>query len=157
MAGLPQIVDPPGQPPSITSTKGVAAPAAATSTLLVKGGGAKIDSSKSLVLQLVETDIATGTNTQSTWGTAPQTASAQNVLTVASVLTGQNVGSRALVLVPATAAVPATAHAGRTGRPAGPGLDRRRRRPVLSREDPTPARSVHQPSRRAGSSNMSES
>jgi peptidylprolyl isomerase len=108
-SGLPKIVNVAGQPPTITSAAGVTAPAKPTSTLLVTGRGVKIDPAKSLVLQLVQTDLATGQNTQSTWGKAPQTAPAQDVLPVASVLTGQNVGSRALVLLPPTPATPASA------------------------------------------------
>jgi peptidylprolyl isomerase len=117
-AGLPKIVNVAGKPPTITRTAGVRAPAKPTSTLLVTGRGAKIDATKSLVVQLVQTDLATGQNTQSTWGKAPQTAPAQDVLPVASVLTGQNIGSRALVLLPATAAIPASATA--QAQPAAP-------------------------------------
>ena len=108
-AGLPAITNEAGKPPTVTGVSGVVAPAAPKSTLLVKGTGAKIDDSKTLVLQLVQTDLATGKDTQSSWGTAPQTVSAQNVLSVADVLTGQAIGSRALVLAPATPAIAATA------------------------------------------------
>lgn len=108
-AGLPKITNTPGKEPTIVSTAGVKAPTKPVSTLLVKGSGDKIDAAKTLVVQVVETDIKTGKQTQTSWGKAPQTVAAQNVLTVASKLTGQNVGSRAVVLVPATAATAATA------------------------------------------------
>lgn len=108
-SGLPKITNVPGKAPTILSTAGVKAPSKPVSTLLVKGSGDKIDAAKTLVVQVVETDIKTGKQTQSSWGRAPQTVAAQNVLTVANKLTGQNVGSRALVLVPATAATAATA------------------------------------------------
>ena len=117
-AGLPKITNVPGKAPTITSVKGVAAPKKPAATLLVKGSGAKIDAKKTLVLQVVETDIATGKSTQSSWGKAPQTVAAANVLSVATVLTGQTVGSRALVLVPAIAATAATATA--AAQPASP-------------------------------------
>jgi peptidylprolyl isomerase len=110
-SGWPKIAGAPGQPPQISSVAGVQAPTAPTSKLLVKGTGAKIDSSKNLVLQLVETDIATGQQTQSTWGKQPELAPAQNVLSVISAINGQNVGSRAVALLPATPAQPATATA----------------------------------------------
>lgn len=110
-AGWPKITSTPGKPPQITSVAGVKAPATPTSKLLVKGSGAKIESSKNLVLQLVATDIATGKQSQSTWGKQPQLATAQNVLSVATALNGQNVGARAVVLLPATPAQPASATA----------------------------------------------
>ena len=63
--------------------------------------------SKTLVLQLVQTDIATGKQTQSSWGKQPQLVSAQTVLSVATALNGQNIGARAVALLPATPAQPA--------------------------------------------------
>jgi peptidylprolyl isomerase len=107
--GLPKITNVPGQAPKVTSTAGVKVPTAPTSTLLVKGSGAKIDTTKTLVLQLVQTDLTTGKNPQTTWGDGPQAAAATDVLQLADKLTGQNIGSRAVVLLPATAAVPASA------------------------------------------------
>jgi peptidylprolyl isomerase len=109
--GLPQIVNVPGKEPTITSVAGVNIPTQPTSTLLVTGSGAKIDATKTLVLQLVQTDLATGKDTQKTWGQAPQTVAAQDVLGVADKLTGQNIGSRAVVLIPASAATAATSTA----------------------------------------------
>jgi peptidylprolyl isomerase len=109
--GWPKIVNTPGQQPQITSVAGVKAPASPTSKLLVKGSGAKIDSSKTLVLQFVQTDIATGKQTQSTWGMQPQLINAQNVLSAATALNGQNVGARAVALLPAMPAQPASATA----------------------------------------------
>lgn len=106
--GWPKVTNTPAKPPTITSVAGVKAPTAPISKLLVKGAGAKIDSSKTLVLQLVETDIATGKQTQSTWGQAPQVDSASSVLPAAAALTGQSVGARVIALLPATPAVPAT-------------------------------------------------
>lgn len=117
-SGLPKITNVPGKKPEITSTAGVKAPTKPTSTLLVRGSGPKIDTAKTLVLQLVQADVATGKHTQTTWGQAPQTVAAQNVLSVADKLTGQNVGSRAVVLLPATAAVPSSSS--QAGHPATP-------------------------------------
>jgi FKBP-type peptidyl-prolyl cis-trans isomerase len=105
-SGLPKITNVPGKKPAITSTAGVKVPTQPTSTLLVRGSGPKINTAKTLVLQLVQTDIATGKHTQATWGQPPQTVAAQSVLSVADKLTGQSIGSRAVVLLPATAAVP---------------------------------------------------
>jgi len=107
-AGWPKITNTPATPPTITSVAGVTAPEAPTSKLLVKGGGAELDTSKTLVLQVVQTDLATGKNTESTWGQAPQLVAAANVVQVIDALSGQSVGARAIALLPATAAVPAT-------------------------------------------------
>jgi peptidylprolyl isomerase len=109
--GWPKITNTPGQQPQIISVAGVKAPTSPISKLLVKGSGAKIDPTKTLVLQLVQTDIATGKQTQSSWGQQPQLVSAQNVLSVASALDGQNIGARAIALLPATPAQPASATA----------------------------------------------
>jgi peptidylprolyl isomerase len=109
--GWPKIISTPGQQPQITSVAGVKAPTSPISKLLVKGSGAKIDSSKTLVLQFVQTDIATGKQTQTTWGKQPQLISAQNVLSVATALNGENIGTRAVALLPATPAQPASASA----------------------------------------------
>jgi peptidylprolyl isomerase len=110
-AGLPKFTNVPGKEPTITSTAGVKVPTAPISTLVIKGSGAKIDASKTLVLQLVQTDLATGKDTQATWGQAPQTVEASSVFNVADKLQGQNIGARAVALLPATPAVPASASA----------------------------------------------
>jgi peptidylprolyl isomerase len=109
--GWPKITNPAGRAPTVTSVSGVKAPSAPTSKLVVKGRGAKIDTNKTLVLQLVQTDIPTGKQTQSSWGKQPQLVTAKNVLSVASALNGQSIGARAVVLLPATPAQPGSATA----------------------------------------------
>jgi peptidylprolyl isomerase len=109
--GWPKITNTAAHQPVITSVAGVKAPSSPTSKLLVKGSGPKIDPKQTLVLQLVQTDIATGKQTQSSWGQQPQLVSAQNVLSVATALNGQNIGARAVALLPATPAQAATATA----------------------------------------------
>ncbi|HST46328.1 FKBP-type peptidyl-prolyl cis-trans isomerase [Jatrophihabitans sp.] len=107
-AGLPKLTNVAGKPPTVLSTAGVKAPKKPAATLLVNGTGAPIEGTKTLVLQVVQTDLATGTKTESTWGKAPQTAPATNVLSVASALNGHKVGSRVLILTPPIAATPAS-------------------------------------------------
>jgi FKBP-type peptidyl-prolyl cis-trans isomerase len=70
-SGLPKITNVPGKKPAITSTAGVKVPTKPTSTLLVRGSGPKINTAKTLVLQLVQTDIATGKHTQNLGSGAP--------------------------------------------------------------------------------------
>ena len=108
-AGWPKVSATPAEEPTITSVVGVKAPKTPVSKLLVEGTGDKVDPSKTLVLQIVQTDLATGKHTQSTWGEAPQVVSASNVLSLADVLSDQSVGARAVVLLPATPATPASA------------------------------------------------
>lgn len=115
---FPKITNVAGKPPTILSSKGVPVPAKPVATLLVTGSGAKIDATKSLVLQIVQSDLDTNKNLQSSWGESPQVAQAQDVLSVAPVLTDQNIGSRVLILVPATAAIAATETA--AAQPASP-------------------------------------
>lgn len=107
-AGLPKITSVPGQRPEITSVAGVKADAAdPAAALLVKGDGAKIDASKQLVLQYLQTDTATGKQTQRTWEVKqPQVVPAQSVLSLVPVLSGQAIGSRAVVVVPQQANSP---------------------------------------------------
>jgi hypothetical protein len=66
--------------------------------LLVRGTGAAIDPKKFLVLQIVQTDTATGKQTQGTWGEGAEVVPATDVLAIASVLKGQKVGSRVLAV-----------------------------------------------------------
>ena len=68
---VPKITNVPGKEPTITSVAGLTVPTQPTSTLLVKGTGAKIDSTKTLVVQLVETDLATGTQHPVVVGSGP--------------------------------------------------------------------------------------
>lgn len=107
-SGWPKVSNTPAKKPTVSSVKGVKAPKKPESKLIVKGKGAKIDPSKTLVLQLVETDIATGKKTQASWGQAPQLANGSSVIQVASALSGQRIGARAVALVPATPATPAS-------------------------------------------------
>jgi peptidylprolyl isomerase len=104
-AGFPQVTSAPGTVPAVTGVKGVDAKAKeAKSALLIKGAGAPIDASKSLVLQLLQADPKTGKTTQSSWtADGPQVIPASSVLPVVSAFKGANVGSRAVVVTPATA------------------------------------------------------
>jgi len=108
-SGLPKITNVAGRKPEIISTAGVKVPTKPVSTLVVTGSGTKIDTGKVLVVQFVQTDLATGRKTQSTWGQGPQTLPAKKVLSIADKLSGQRIGSRVIVLLPATAATPASA------------------------------------------------
>lgn len=115
---FPKITNPVDSAPRILSVAGVKAPAKPTSTLVATGTGAGIVTTKSLVLQIVQTDIATGKTTTSSWGKAPQVVTAKSVLSIAAVLAGQRIGSRVVVLAPPIAATAATAS--QAAQPASP-------------------------------------
>jgi len=97
-AGFPTVSSSSGKEPKITSVKGLVPSATSRSALLVKGSGAAIDPAKFLALQFVQTDAATGTQTQGTWGRGIELVPAGEVLAVASALKGQRVGSRVVAV-----------------------------------------------------------
>ncbi|MFN8079932.1 MAG: FKBP-type peptidyl-prolyl cis-trans isomerase [Kineosporiaceae bacterium] len=102
-AGYPTVTSVAGKEPTITSVNGVKAGTTSRSTLLIKGTGPVIDPKKSLALQFIQTDTATGKQTQSTWGKGVEVVPAEQVFTVADALKGAHVGSRALVVTAAAA------------------------------------------------------
>jgi peptidylprolyl isomerase len=98
-AGFPAVTSTSGKRPEITSVKGVKASAKPASALLLKGTGEKIDVAKQLVLQYLQTDAATGKQTQRTWDAQqPQVVPAQGVVGLVEALKDQPVGSRAVVV-----------------------------------------------------------
>jgi peptidylprolyl isomerase len=99
-AGLPKVTSEAGKKPVITSVAGVKPVKKAISALLLTGSGEPIDETKSLAMQSVQTDAATGKQTQETWGKAPQIFPAAKVLPVIEALKGQRIGSRAIALAP---------------------------------------------------------
>jgi peptidylprolyl isomerase len=106
-AGMPKVTSEPGKQPAITSVKGVKAGTTPRSALLVKGTGPAIDPTKSLAVQIIQTDIATGKQVQQTWGSSGATIlTANQVLGVLSALKGQPVGSRAVAVTPNQATSP---------------------------------------------------
>ncbi len=98
--GFPDVASEPGKQPQIRSVKGVVTPAKPASALLVQGSGEKIDPAKTLALQLVQTDTATGKQTQQTWGKGLQSVPAQQVLGTVTALNGGSIGSRAVLVTP---------------------------------------------------------
>jgi peptidylprolyl isomerase len=106
-AGLPALTaDEPGAKPVLALVSGLKPGTAPLSAMLLTGTGDAIDTTKSLALQIVQTDSATGKQFRETWGTAPQLVPAKDVLSIFPVLTGQKVGSRAISLTPKTAQNP---------------------------------------------------
>jgi FKBP-type peptidyl-prolyl cis-trans isomerase len=103
-AGLPKITSASGKKPVIASVAGVKPVKTALSGLLISGTGDPIDPAKSIALQIVQTDIATGKQTKETWGTAPQIVPASKVLPLIPALNGQKVGSRAVAVTPSDSA-----------------------------------------------------
>jgi peptidylprolyl isomerase len=107
-AGLPSVDSQVGKQPKVTGVTGVKPGAAPLSGLLIKGTGAPIDAAKTLLLQIVEADATTGTQSQATWGQALQSASAAAVTGTVEALKGAPVGSRAVVVTAGSSAQPAS-------------------------------------------------
>jgi peptidylprolyl isomerase len=101
VAGMPAVASQPGKKPVITSVKGVKVGAQPVSALLLAGTGAPIDPTKTLALEIIQTDAATAKNTQETWGGGLQLIPAQQLISILSVLKSAKVGSRAVGLLPA--------------------------------------------------------
>jgi peptidylprolyl isomerase len=97
-AGYPKVSSAPGKEPAVTSVAGVTVPKQSQSTMLVNGSGASISPTATLALQLVSTDTATGKQTQTWEASGIQLVKAADVISVATVLEGKKVGSRALVV-----------------------------------------------------------
>jgi FKBP-type peptidyl-prolyl cis-trans isomerase 2 len=105
--GLPKVTSEPGKKPAIASVKGVKAGTSPRSALLVKGTGPAIDPAKSLAVQIIQTDTATGKQVQQTWGSGGATIlTANQVLRVLPALKGQPVGSRAVAVTPNQSTTP---------------------------------------------------
>jgi peptidylprolyl isomerase len=98
-AGLPAVTSTSGVKPEITSVKSISGKKA-VSGLLLAGAGEPIDETKTLALQIVQTDAATGKQDQETWGTGVQVVPAAQVLPLVSALKGAKVGSRAVAVSP---------------------------------------------------------
>ena len=104
-AGFPTIESQAGKAPAVTSVKGVKPGKEAKSAVLLKGSGAAIDENKTLALNLLQVDAATGKTVRSTFaGEGPQLVTAKEVLSVVPSLKGAKVGSRAVVISPAPTA-----------------------------------------------------
>ncbi|MEJ7649637.1 MAG: FKBP-type peptidyl-prolyl cis-trans isomerase [Nakamurella sp.] len=111
--GIPQVAGKLGERPTITIPKGQAAPTAARAIVLATGSGAKLVAGETMLAQyeLVTWD---GTQKQGTWPVAnPTTPDEEARSGLQSIplqegspfekLVGLNIGSRVLLLVPATA------------------------------------------------------
>lgn len=98
--GMPVVSSQPGKKPVVTSVAGVKTGAEPVSALLIQGTGAPIDATKSLAVEVVQTDTATGKQTQETWGGPLQVLPAQQLLTALTALKTAKVGSRVVGVLP---------------------------------------------------------
>lgn len=100
-AGFPKIESASGQIPKISSVAGVQVGTAPKSAILLKGTGEKIDPTKQLAIQVIQTDSATGKETQQTWGQGgPTLVAGSQVVSVADVVKDATVGSRLVAVAP---------------------------------------------------------
>ncbi|HET9654366.1 MAG TPA: FKBP-type peptidyl-prolyl cis-trans isomerase [Kineosporiaceae bacterium] len=101
-AGFPKVTSEPGKKPTVDSVEGIKADAQPRSTLLIQGNGAKLDATKSFIMEIVQVELASGKKNE-TWGGPLQLGSGQAVMTALTALKGGNVGSRVLAVMPAEA------------------------------------------------------
>lgn len=57
-------------------------------------------------MQVIATDVKTGKTIKDTWGNRPDIAAARKVLALVKALTGQNIRSRAVAVLPAHGKIP---------------------------------------------------
>jgi peptidylprolyl isomerase len=105
-AGFPQVQSVSGRKPVISSVTGAVVGTTPKSALLLAGTGAAIDPTKTMVVQVVQADTATGKQKTESFGDRMLTISGEQLLATASVLKGQKVGSRALIVTPKSSAEP---------------------------------------------------
>lgn len=98
--GLPAVTSRTGRRPEVTSTPGVD-PTRALSRLLLRGRGPRLEPRRTLILQMIQVDAATGQTTQQTWGGTPVLVRTDQLVPTVRALRGARVGSRALAVVPA--------------------------------------------------------
>jgi peptidylprolyl isomerase len=99
-AGLPKVTGAPGSKPTVTIAKGTKAPTKAASAVVIKGDGAAIDPTKTLVTQVVQADYATGKTVYESWSQSPQAIPAQALPGLFDAMKGQKIGSRVLLVLP---------------------------------------------------------
>lgn len=98
--GLPEVVSGPDRRPRVASVDGVTGTAAA-SQLVLAGTGPAISRGRTLVLQVLQADAATGRTLSQTWGGTPMLQRAEQLQALVPALAQARVGSRAVAVLPA--------------------------------------------------------
>jgi peptidylprolyl isomerase len=111
-ATLPKVSNDPAKKPVVTVAKGAKAPTQPQSAVIIAGDGAPIDPAKSVLAQIVQVEHATGKPVFDSWteGTpqsGPQQIPVSAIPGLEAAVKGQKVGSRVLLVLPASGQAPA--------------------------------------------------
>jgi peptidylprolyl isomerase len=103
VAGLPTVVDAADGKPTVTIPSGFTAPATTQIATLIKGSGAVVTATDTVVIQYQGINATTGKIFDQTWGASPYTGAANGFVPgFTKALVGQTVGSQVLaVIIPA--------------------------------------------------------
>jgi peptidylprolyl isomerase len=100
-AGLPTVTVASNGTPKLTIPKGYAAPSSTQIATLIKGSGAAVTATDTVVIQYQGTNLRTGKIFQQTWGGDPYTGAANGFVTgFTNAIVGQTVGSQVLAVIP---------------------------------------------------------
>ncbi|MEO6115789.1 MAG: FKBP-type peptidyl-prolyl cis-trans isomerase [Pseudolysinimonas sp.] len=99
-AGLPTVTVAADGKPTLTIPAGYKAPATTQIATLIKGPGAVVGATDSIVIQYQGTNLATGKIFDQTWGKSPYSGAANGFVTgFTKAIVGQTVGSQVLVVI----------------------------------------------------------
>ena len=99
-AGLPTVTVAADGKPTLNVPAGYKPPATTQIATLIKGGGAVVGATDSVVIQYQGTNLATGKIFDQTWGATPYSGAANGFVTgFTNAIVGQTVGSQVLVVI----------------------------------------------------------
>lgn len=99
-AGLPTVTVAADGKPSLKIPEGYKPPATTQIATLIKGAGAVVSATDSIVIQYQGTNLATGKVFDQTWGSTPFSGAANGFVTgFTNAIVGQTVGSQVLVVI----------------------------------------------------------
>ncbi|HEY4152841.1 MAG TPA: FKBP-type peptidyl-prolyl cis-trans isomerase [Pseudolysinimonas sp.] len=100
VAGMPTVTDAADGTPTLTIPSGYKPPATTQIATLIKGTGAVVAATDTVVIQYQGTNLKDGKVFQQTWGGSPYTGAANTFVTgFTNALVGQTVGSQVLVVI----------------------------------------------------------
>ena len=99
-AGLPTVTDAADGKPTLTVPSGYKPPTTTQIATLIKGTGAVVGATDSIVIQYQGTNLATGKIFDQTWGKGPYSGAANGFIPgFTNAIVGQTVGSQVLVVI----------------------------------------------------------
>ena len=102
VAGLPTVTLASNGKPTVTIPSGYTAPATTQIATLIKGAGAVVTATDTVVIQYQGTNLRTGKIFDQTWGASPYTGAANGFVPgFTNALVGQTVGSQVIAVIAA--------------------------------------------------------